>query len=95
MEVWRGEELAGGLYGVSIGGFFAGESMFSAERDASKVALVSMVEKLRAAGFVLFDVQLMTPHLRIAWGQSRYRARSTWRRLAAAATAMPRGFSPE
>ena len=64
VEVWRGSELAGGLYGVSIGGFFAGESMFSAERDASKVALVSMVEKLKEAGFVLFDVQLMTEHLR-------------------------------
>ncbi len=64
VEVWRGEKLAGGLYGVSIGGFFAGESMFSAERDASKIALVSMAEKLRSCGYVLFDTQLMTEHLR-------------------------------
>jgi len=63
VEVWRDKELAGGLYGVSIGGFFAGESMFSAAPDASKVALVSMARKLRGCGFVLFDVQLMTPHL--------------------------------
>jgi leucyl/phenylalanyl-tRNA--protein transferase len=63
VEVWRGEELAGGLYGVSIGGFFAGESMFSEEENASKVALVHMEERLRSCGFVLFDVQMMTPHL--------------------------------
>ena len=64
VEVWEGERLAGGLYGVSIGGFFAGESMFSAVENASKVALVSMEEKLRHSGFTLFDVQFVTPHLR-------------------------------
>jgi len=64
VEAWDGERLAGGLYGVAIGGFFAGESMFSAVEDASKVALVSMEEKLRLSGFVLFDVQFVTPHLR-------------------------------
>jgi leucyl/phenylalanyl-tRNA--protein transferase len=63
VECWRNGRLAGGLYGVSIGGFFAGESMFSAEENASKVALVSMVERLRQAGCLLFDVQLMTSHL--------------------------------
>jgi len=63
VEVWHGERLVGGLYGVSIGGFFAGESMFSEEENASKVALVAMEEKLRQCGFLLFDVQLMTPHL--------------------------------
>ena len=63
VEVWHGERLVGGLYGVSIGGFFAGESMFSEEENASKVALASMEEKLRQCGFQLFDVQLMTPHL--------------------------------
>ena len=62
-EVWRGERLVGGLYGVSIGGFFAGESMFSDEANASKVALAAMEEKLRTAGFALFDVQFLTPHL--------------------------------
>jgi leucyl/phenylalanyl-tRNA--protein transferase len=63
VEVWQGERLAGGLYGVSIGGFFAGESMFSAVQNASKVALVAMEEKLRLSGFGLFDVQFLTPHL--------------------------------
>ncbi|HEY9593225.1 MAG TPA: leucyl/phenylalanyl-tRNA--protein transferase [Spirochaetia bacterium] len=63
-EVWRGERLVGGLYGVSIGGLFAGESMFSAEENGSKVALVAMEGRLRASGYVLFDVQMMTPHLR-------------------------------
>jgi leucyl/phenylalanyl-tRNA---protein transferase len=63
VEVWQGERLVGGLYGVSIGGFFAGESMFSEEENASKVALAAMEEKLRTAGFQLFDVQFLTPHL--------------------------------
>ena len=64
VEAWTPEgELAGGLYGVSIGGFFAGESMFHRGRDASKVALVALVEKLRAAGAALLDVQWTTDHL--------------------------------
>jgi leucyl/phenylalanyl-tRNA---protein transferase len=63
VEVWRGDVLAGGLYGVSIGAFFAGESMFSEVENASKVALVAMEERLRSSGFVLFDVQMLTPHL--------------------------------
>ena len=64
VEIWRGTALVGGLYGVSIDGFFAGESMFSVEENASKVALVAMEERLRSDGYALFDVQLMTPHLR-------------------------------
>jgi leucyl/phenylalanyl-tRNA---protein transferase len=71
IEVWShggadatGEpRLVGGLYGVAIGGLFAGESMFHTETDASKVALVALVERLRAGGGVLFDVQWRTPHL--------------------------------
>jgi leucyl/phenylalanyl-tRNA---protein transferase len=63
VEVWSEERLVGGLYGVSIGGFFAGESMFSEVENASKVALAAMEEKLRQHGFLLFDVQMMTPHL--------------------------------
>ena len=55
--------LAGGLYGVALGGAFFGESMFSLRTDASKVALVYLVEILRAGGFTLLDVQYMTPHL--------------------------------
>ncbi|HPD30415.1 MAG TPA: leucyl/phenylalanyl-tRNA--protein transferase [Phycisphaerae bacterium] len=56
-------ELAGGLYGVAIGGAFFGESMFSRQRDASKVALVALVERMRSRGFALLDVQFLTPHL--------------------------------
>jgi len=63
VEAWRGGELAGGLYGVALGGAFFGESMFSRQRDASKVALVALVERLRAGGFVLLDIQFMTGHL--------------------------------
>ena len=64
VEVWAGEdELVGGLYGIAVGGLFAGESMFHRRRDASKVAMVRLVEKLRADGFELFDVQWHTPHL--------------------------------
>jgi leucyl/phenylalanyl-tRNA--protein transferase len=55
--------FAGGLYGVALGGAFFGESMVSARRDASKVALVHLVERLRAGGFVLLDTQMTTPHL--------------------------------
>lgn len=64
VEVWRGEELVGGLYGVEIGGLFAGESMFHQTRDASKVALVALVDRLRGcSGRRLIDVQWSTPHL--------------------------------
>ena len=56
--------LVGGLYGVAIGGAFFGESMFHRATDASKVALVALVERLRARGFVLLDTQWVTPHLR-------------------------------
>ncbi len=64
VEAWRDGRLAGGLYGVSLGGAFFGESMFSAERDASKVALVHLVARLRLAGFTLLDAQFMTDHLK-------------------------------
>lgn len=62
-ECWRGDELAGGLYGVAIGRMFYGESMFSRATDASKVALVALVEELRARGFPLVDCQVRTPLL--------------------------------
>ena len=63
VEVWRGDALAGGLYGVHLGGAFFGESMFHRATDASKVALVALVDRLRARGFVLLDTQWTTPHL--------------------------------
>lgn len=64
VEAWDDYgRLAGGLYGVAIGGFFAGESMFHRQTDASKVALVGLVEMLRSAGASLLDVQWATPHL--------------------------------
>ena len=63
LEVWRGERLAGGLYGVSLRGAFFGESMFHAATDASKVALCLLVERLRLRGYRLLDLQWLTPHL--------------------------------
>jgi len=63
VEVWDGDELAGGLYGLAVGSLFAGESMFHRRTDASKVALVALVERLRDNGFGLLDVQWVTPHL--------------------------------
>jgi leucyl/phenylalanyl-tRNA--protein transferase len=62
LEVWCGDVLAGGIYGVALGGLFAGESMFSHVRDASKVALVRLVEHLRQRGFQLFDIQILSDH---------------------------------
>ena len=63
VEVWRDGILVGGLYGVHLGGAFFGESMFHRETDASKVALVVLVGRMRAQGFVLLDIQWVTPHL--------------------------------
>ena len=63
VEAWDGERLAGGLYGVALGGAFFGESMFHRVTDASKASLVALVERLRARGFTLLDIQWVTPHL--------------------------------
>lgn len=63
VECWRDGRLVGGLYGVALGGAFFGESMFSAARDASKVALVHLVARLRLGGFRLLDTQFVTEHL--------------------------------
>lgn len=63
VECWRDGRLAGGLYGVALGGAFFGESMFHVETDASKVALVALVDRLRDRGFGLLDLQWVTPHL--------------------------------
>jgi leucyl/phenylalanyl-tRNA--protein transferase len=63
VEAWREKSLAGGLYGVVLGGAFFGESMFHRERDASKIALYNLVMRLRQKNFVLLDTQWLTPHL--------------------------------
>lgn len=64
IETWEGEALVGGLYGVSIGGAFFGESMFSRRTDASKIALVHLVARLKEGGFELLDTQFVTEHLK-------------------------------
>jgi leucyl/phenylalanyl-tRNA---protein transferase len=63
VEAWQDGRLVGGLYGVALGGAFFGESMFHSKTDASKVALAALVEHLRARGFLLLDIQWVTPHL--------------------------------
>jgi leucyl/phenylalanyl-tRNA---protein transferase len=63
LEVWEGDRLVGGLYGIGVGGVFTGESMFHLATDASKVALVDLAARLREAGGCLIDVQVVTPHL--------------------------------
>ncbi len=63
VEAWYEDQLAGGLYGVAMGGLFAGESMFHHTRDASKVALAALVRHLSRRGFALFDIQQLTPHM--------------------------------
>ena len=61
VECWSGGQLAGGIYGVAVGGFFAGESMFHRLSNASKVALFHLVQHLKQRGFALFDIQMLTP----------------------------------
>ncbi len=63
VEAWQADSLAGGLYGVALGGAFFGESMFHRVTDASKVALAALVERMKARGFTLLDIQWVTPHL--------------------------------
>ena len=74
VECWRNGELAGGLYGVSIGGLFAGESMFHRADNASKVALNFLVEHLRQRGFRLFDIQMVTATTRLLGAQAIQRS---------------------
>jgi leucyl/phenylalanyl-tRNA---protein transferase len=64
IEVYDGDQVVGGLYGVAFGGFFGGESMFHRRTDASKAALAHLTQHLRSRGFVLLDAQVMNPHLR-------------------------------
>lgn len=75
VEVWQNDQLVGGLYGIAIGQLFFGESMFSRTSNASKVAFVTLVSTLKAAGFVLIDCQMPTTHLQNFGAQSISRER--------------------
>ncbi|MBX9634738.1 MAG: leucyl/phenylalanyl-tRNA--protein transferase [Magnetospirillum sp.] len=90
VETWRDDKLVGGLYGLSLGGVFFGESMFSRETDASKVALVDLVARLKRAGYALLDTQFVTDHL------SRFGAteipRHQYLKLLSQAVDMPASF---
>jgi leucyl/phenylalanyl-tRNA--protein transferase len=88
VETWEGSTLVGGLYGVSLGGLFAGESMFHERDDASKVALVRLVDELRTTDGALLDVQWTTPHLR-SLGAVDVSRQEYLRRLAIALDAEP------
>ena len=91
VEAWAGGKLAGGLYGVAMGGAFFGESMFHRVRDASKIALVGLVEHLRARKFALLDTQWITPHLQ-QFGAIEI-SREHYLRLLRRAVELPRKFS--
>lgn len=90
VEAWKEGKLVGGVYGVCIGGFFAGESMFHRETDASKIALTHLLFRLRDAGFQLFDTQVLSP-LTERLGAIEIHRENYLQRLAAA-TALPVEF---
>ncbi len=90
IEAWKDGTLAGGLYGVAVGGAFFGESMFHYVTDASKIALVALVEHLRARKFALLDTQWLTPHLEQFGGIEI--SRDHYLRLLRRAVELPREF---
>ncbi len=90
VEAWANGKLAGGLYGVSVGGAFFGESMFHRVTDASKIALVALVEHLRTRKFALLDTQWLTPHLQQFGGIEI--SRNYYLRLLRRAVELPRKF---
>jgi leucyl/phenylalanyl-tRNA---protein transferase len=90
VEAWKDGTLAGGLYGVAVGGAFFGESMFHYVTDASKIALVALVEHLRARKFALLDTQWLTPHLEQFGGIEI--SRDHYLRLLRRAVELPREF---
>lgn len=97
IEVWQGDALVGGLYGVTQGAAFFGESMFSRRTDASKIALAHAVHRLRVGGFHLFDTQFLTPHLASLGGVEIPRAEYRDRLAAAldrSARFAPKGYPP-
>jgi leucyl/phenylalanyl-tRNA--protein transferase len=91
IEAWQDGKLAGGLYGVSIGGAFFGESMFHHVRDASKIALLGLVKHLRQRRFVLLDTQWLTPHLQ-QFGAIEI-PRADYLHLLTTAVNLPRSFN--
>lgn len=91
LEAWREGELVGGLYGVALGGAFFGESMFSRADDASKIALVHLVARLRLGGFTLLDAQFQTEHL--AQFGTREVPRTLYKQLLAEAVEKPAEFA--
>ena len=97
LEVWQGEALIGGVYGVTLGAAFFGESMFSRQTNASKTALAYLTHRLRAGGFQLFDTQFLTPHLASLGAEEIPRAEYQ-RRLSQAvqgqASFTPTGYQP-
>jgi leucyl/phenylalanyl-tRNA--protein transferase len=93
LEVWEADDLVGGVYGVTLGAAFFGESMFSRRTDASKVALAWLVDRLRAGGFTLFDTQFLTPHLASLGGVEISRAE--YHRRLAEAVQHPARFDPQ
>jgi len=90
IEAWQGGVLVGGLYGVALGGAFFGESMFSRADDASKIALVHLVARLRLGGFTLLDAQFQTAHL--AQFGTRELPRALYKRLLTEAVELPARF---
>lgn len=90
LEVWDGHDLVGGVYGVSLGGAFFGESMFSRRTDASKIALAYLIDRLRLGGFALCDTQFITPHLASLGGLEI--PRDTYRNQLAAALQLEGDF---
>ena len=87
LEIWDGDTLVGGVYGVALGQAFFGESMFSRRRAASKIALAWLVAHLRGCGYALFDTQFLTPHLASLGGIEVDRA--SFRKLLASALSEP------
>ncbi|MEM1374316.1 MAG: leucyl/phenylalanyl-tRNA--protein transferase [Pseudomonadota bacterium] len=91
IEIWQGDRLAGGIFGVAIGGAFFGESMFSARTNGSKIAMVYLVDRLRETGFGLFDTQFITEHL-ASLGAVEI-TRSDYRHMLAAALRLDADFT--
>jgi leucyl/phenylalanyl-tRNA--protein transferase len=98
LEVWQDGALIGGIYGVVLGAAFFGESMFSAQVNGSKMALVYLMHRLRAGGFTLFDVQFLTDHLAslgaVELSRAAYRKRLA-EALPTRAQFAPQGYPPE